>query len=93
MKLGALKGYNAVGCKRAGMSRQAIHAIRAAYRILHAHRVVSDAVEEMGALADVPEVAELIAFLISTKRGIVPSVGVRSLAVGELASSADRDEA
>jgi len=91
MKLGALKGYNAVGCKRAGMSRQAIHAIRAAYRILHAHRVVGDAVDEMSDLSEVPEVAELIAFIQASKRGIVPSVAARSLTIGEPAGAVDRD--
>jgi UDP-N-acetylglucosamine acyltransferase len=73
-KNGFLKGYNAIGCKRAGLSNAAIRGIRAAYRILHSHRVVSSAILEMDRLlGDVPEVQEIVAFIRSSKRGIVPS--------------------
>lgn len=76
-KYGGLKGYNAIGCKRAGMSPAATRALRTAYRLLHANRTVPAALVAMSALVDVPEVAELIAFLRSTKRGIVPSLVAR----------------
>ncbi|HSV14280.1 MAG TPA: acyl-ACP--UDP-N-acetylglucosamine O-acyltransferase [Tepidisphaeraceae bacterium] len=73
-KNGFLKGYNAVGCKRAELSNTAIRGIRAAFRILHSHRVVSAALVEMEAEAgDVPEVREIVAFIRASKRGIVPS--------------------
>jgi UDP-N-acetylglucosamine acyltransferase len=74
MRNGMLKAYNAIGCKRAAMDRQAIRAIRAAYHCLHTHRVLSaavDAIQQMN--SDVPEVAELLEFIALSKRGIVPS--------------------
>jgi acyl-[acyl carrier protein]--UDP-N-acetylglucosamine O-acyltransferase len=91
LRYGGLKGYNAIGCRRAGMSRQSIHAIRAAFGILHARRVVSAAVEEMSPLADMPEVAELIAFIRSSKRGIVPSVPPRARPSAEAGAEGDED--
>lgn len=87
-----LKGYNAIGCKRAGMNRSSISAIRAAYRALHENRAMPAAIAAMAPLADVPEVGELIAFLRSTKRGIVPSMNARSRVLGESpAGTADDD--
>jgi UDP-N-acetylglucosamine acyltransferase len=73
---GGLKGYNAVGCKRAGLSRAAIHALRSAYRLLLGRRVMGLAIDDIRreGLADVPEVAEVVAFVLSAKRGIVPSL-------------------
>jgi UDP-N-acetylglucosamine acyltransferase len=74
-RYGGLKAYNAIGCKRAGLSLPAIRAIRLAYRCLHSHRLLSDAIEEIREQApDVPEVRELLAFLTSTRRGILPSL-------------------
>ncbi len=72
----ALKGYNAIGVRRSGMPRASAQAIRDAYRCIHNHRLMAAAVEEIRSLgiADVPEVAELIAFINTTKRGIVQSV-------------------
>jgi UDP-N-acetylglucosamine acyltransferase len=86
----ALKGYNAVGCRRSGMSRQAIHALRSAFRILHANRVTSQAVAQMTELASSsPEVAELIAFIKSSRRGIVPSLRSRGQLIDESTSGDD----
>jgi len=74
LRYGALKAYNAIGCKRAGMDRKTIQAIRAAYLCLHTHRLVPAAVEAMRQMkSDVPEVHELIDFITSSQRGIVPS--------------------
>ncbi len=74
LRYGALKAYNAVGCKRAGMDRKTIHAIRAAYRCLHGNRLVPAAVQAMRDLkSDVPEVQEIIDFIAGSQRGIVPS--------------------
>lgn len=70
-----LKGYNAVGCRRAGLSRDAISAIRAAYHCLHSHRTMPDVLAAIKALKlDVPEVHELVHFLSGSKRGIQRSV-------------------
>jgi UDP-N-acetylglucosamine acyltransferase len=75
-RYGGLKAYNAIGCRRAGLSMQAIRAIRVAYHCIHSHRLLSDAVREIverdGATA---EVQELLEFIKSSKRGILPSLG------------------
>jgi UDP-N-acetylglucosamine acyltransferase len=79
-RYGGLKGYNAVGCRRAGMSAATIRSIRSAFSRLHNYRLVATAINEIrhAGLTGVPEVAELLAFLTSTHRGIVPSLrGVR----------------
>jgi UDP-N-acetylglucosamine acyltransferase len=74
-RYGGLKGYNAVGCKRAGMSRESIHAIRAAFGCLHSNRTVPRAVEAIRLLgSDAPEVKEILDFIASSKRGLQPSV-------------------
>lgn len=77
-RYGGLKAYNAIGCRRAGMSQQAIHAIRAAYHCIHHHRSVSDVVAAIReGVQQTPEVLELLEFLTHTKRGIHPSVHFR----------------
>ena len=79
MRYGRLKGYNAIGCRRAGMSREAITAIRGCYHRLHAHRTTSAAVAAIRAeLPDLPEVRELLAFIQQSKRGILPSTASRA---------------
>jgi UDP-N-acetylglucosamine acyltransferase len=73
-----LRGYNAVGCRRHGMCRKSIHAVRAAYRIFHAQRLLKHVIEEIKAtVPDVAEIRELLDFIATAKRGIVPSVGGR----------------
>ncbi len=68
---GRLKGYNAVGCRRAGISREAIRAIRSAYQSLQTYPTVSAAVAAIRAESpDVPEVREILAFIAESKRGI-----------------------
>ncbi len=70
-----LKGYNAVGCKRAGMSRETIHAVRSAFYCLHMNRTVPAAMAAIRKSVPIlPEIKELIDFLISTKRGVLGSV-------------------
>ena len=70
-----LRGYNSVGCRRAGLSRDAIRAIRQTYHCLHENRSTTQVL--LAAIAekvpDSPEVREIVDFLKSTKRGIVPS--------------------
>jgi UDP-N-acetylglucosamine acyltransferase len=69
-----LKGYNAVGCRRAGLSSDVIHAIRTFYHALHTHRTVPSALEYVEKqIPFSPEIGELVAFCRSTKRGIEPS--------------------
>jgi UDP-N-acetylglucosamine acyltransferase len=73
---GGLRGYNAIGCRRAGMSRDAIHSIRRIYRAMQTHHVKAALLREIE--ANVPmteEVREFIDFIKSAKRGIIPTVG------------------
>lgn len=77
-RYGGLKAYNAVGCRRAGISQQAIHEIRAAYYHLHHNRTLSAAIRQiLQEVPQIPEVQELVKFLTTTKRGIQPSVHFR----------------
>lgn len=88
-RYGRLKGYNAVGCRRAGMSQEAIRAIRAVYRSLRNNRVTSTALACIAAeVPDLPEVREIVDFIRHSKRGIVSSH--RGL---PQASRFDRDDA
>ncbi|MDB5174274.1 MAG: acyl-(acyl-carrier-protein)--UDP-N-acetylglucosa mineO-acyltransferase [Phycisphaerales bacterium] len=75
MWYGGLKGYNAVGCRRAGMSRESIYAVRSTFHCLHTHRTATDAVAAIHALGRVtPEVREILDFIATSKRGVLPSV-------------------
>jgi UDP-N-acetylglucosamine acyltransferase len=74
VRYGGLKGYNAIGCKRAGMSGQSVTAVRAAYQCLLHTRTMPRVLEKMRRVTTAPEVTELMEFLSSTKRGILPSV-------------------
>src|SRR5205814_574647 len=75
MRYGGLKGYNAIGCKRAGMSEQTIQAIRAAFHCIHSHRTVVQAAEAIRAIRpQVSELAELLEFIACSRRGIHASV-------------------
>jgi UDP-N-acetylglucosamine acyltransferase len=75
-----LKGYNAIGCKRAGMSRETIHAVRGAFRCLHTNRTMPAAIAAIRATIPIlPEIKELLDFLCSTKRGILSSVKGRGI--------------
>ena len=69
----SLKGYNAVGCRRAGLSRQSIMAIRGVYHRFRMHRMVSTIVESVrNEVPMVPEVHEILDFIAASKRGILP---------------------
>jgi UDP-N-acetylglucosamine acyltransferase len=70
----ALRGYNAVGCRRAGFSAQTSSAIRRAYQCLRKNRIMSAAVEAIKeSVPDLPEVRELLQFIAVSRRGIAPS--------------------
>jgi UDP-N-acetylglucosamine acyltransferase len=77
-RYGTLKGYNAVGCKRSGMSREAVAAIRAAYLCLQNHRTTPGILSALRQLeSDQPQVREITEFIQSSKRGLVPSARPR----------------
>jgi UDP-N-acetylglucosamine acyltransferase len=79
MRYRGLKGYNAIGCKRSGMSTSAITAIRSAFRRIHKNRTVPAAVESIRReVPQLPEIREILDFLTSTKRGILPSLRFRA---------------
>jgi UDP-N-acetylglucosamine acyltransferase len=72
VRYGGLKGYNAVGCRRAKIAAESLTAIRACYyrmrRMRNLHAAVQSIREEV---PQVPEVVELVDFITSSKRGIV----------------------
>ncbi len=69
----SLKGYNAIGCKRSGMSRESIHGVRRAYAAMGKHRTMPAAVAAMRDYESIAEVKEIIDFIATSKRGITPS--------------------
>jgi UDP-N-acetylglucosamine acyltransferase len=75
VRYGGIKGYNAVGCRRAGIARDAIHAIRATYGCLHACRTTPAAIAAIRELqSDAAEVREILDFIGRASRGVQPSV-------------------
>jgi UDP-N-acetylglucosamine acyltransferase len=75
-------GVNVVGMRRAGVASHEIDAVREAYRILYMQRkLLPVAVEQIErVLGHVPAVAELIAFIRTSKRGITFTGGYRDVA-------------
>jgi UDP-N-acetylglucosamine acyltransferase len=79
-RYGGLKGYNAIGCKRDGWSQETIRAVRSAYRCLHTQRLMPRAVRMIReTVPDLPEIRELLDFIATSKRGIVPSLSQRNM--------------
>jgi UDP-N-acetylglucosamine acyltransferase len=71
-----LKGYNAVGCRRAGLSRSVIASIRSAYQLLHSHRSTNAAVAAIEReVEQTAEVREILDFIATSKRGILATRG------------------
>ena len=69
-RYGRLKGYNAVGCRRAGMTRDDVAAIRGVYHRLRNIRSTSAVISAIRIeLPDVPVVRELVSFIESSRRG------------------------
>lgn len=70
-----LKGYNAIGCRRSGMSRESIAALRKAFGCFHSHPTRPAVIAAIRAEVPlVPEVVELLEFIEHpSKRGIEPS--------------------
>ena len=82
-----MRGYNAVGCRRAGMNREVISAIREVFRCLHSNRSIGQAVNEIRLrVPDLPEVREMLEFIATSKRGIAPSMGGRRNVFDEASS-------
>lgn len=69
----AVRGVNAVGLERAGVSPETVRALREAYRIVYRAKLnTAQAVERLQAeLGDWPEVRALIEFITTSKRGII----------------------
>ncbi|HET7746419.1 MAG TPA: acyl-ACP--UDP-N-acetylglucosamine O-acyltransferase [Vicinamibacteria bacterium] len=79
-----LYGPNVLGLVRRGFSADAISAIRQAYRVLlQSHLNVSDAVARLEAAPQTPEVAEIVRFIRTAKRGVVCKRAHRRAAAGE----------
>lgn len=75
VRYGGLKAYNAIGCRRAGLTQSAIHAIRAAFYCLHHNRNMANGIKAIrDTVPMVPEIVEMLEFIAATKRGIHPSV-------------------
>jgi UDP-N-acetylglucosamine acyltransferase len=65
---GRARGLNLTGLRRSGFSREEIAALKEAYRMLHAHMRLEEALARMKALGSAP-VGELAGFIAASKRG------------------------
>lgn len=91
VRYGGLKGYNAVGCRRAGLSRQTIFAIRSAFHCLETHRTMSRATGMIREnIPQLPEIVELLDFIAASRRGVLPAV--RFAGAGRAAVLAHSDD-
>ncbi len=71
--VGRLAGLNVVGMRRRGFTRETIHAVRAAYKMLFADEgKLADRIDEVEVrFASVPEVGKMVAFLRAAKRPVM----------------------
>jgi len=71
-RINVICGVNVIGMRRAGIGALAIEAVRKAYHILYRHdNVLPHSLAQLEReLGHVPEVAELVEFIRSSKRGI-----------------------
>ncbi len=76
----AFEGLNAIGLRRRGFKPETIGIIERAYELLYqSHLNVSQAVERIRAeMPSTPEVQNIIGFITSSKRGIIPGHTHRS---------------
>lgn len=65
---GRARGLNLTGLRRGGFSKEEIAALKEAYRMLHAHMPLEEALARMKELGSVA-VTELAGFIASSKRG------------------------
>ncbi|HEX3355934.1 MAG TPA: hypothetical protein VHS31_03040, partial [Tepidisphaeraceae bacterium] len=74
-RYGGLKGYNAIGCRRAGLSREAIASIRKVFYCIHTNRTTQGLIAAIRQLEpQTDQTRELLDFLQNSKRGMHPSV-------------------
>ena len=73
----ALRGLNLLGMRRAGLGREAVSAVKAAYKTLFMSGLTqAAALERLKGSGPVPEVQEMIRFIEASKRGITrPAAG------------------
>jgi UDP-N-acetylglucosamine acyltransferase len=71
-RINVICGVNIIGMRRAGISNLAIEAVRKAFHILYRDgNILSHSLSQLDRdLGHVPEVAELVAFIRASKRGI-----------------------
>ena len=75
VKYGGLKGYNAIGCRRAKLSQEVLYAIRKAYHCIHTHQTNARVIAAISeTVLPAPEIRELLEFFAASKRGILPSL-------------------
>jgi UDP-N-acetylglucosamine acyltransferase len=70
------KGYNAIGCSRAGLNSETTRMLRSAFREIHSYRSARHAIPKLraGCLNELCyEVRELVEFIETSQRGIQPS--------------------
>jgi UDP-N-acetylglucosamine acyltransferase len=73
-RYGRLKGYNAIGCGRAGLGRETVKALRECFLSLRRHRTTSAALASVRSeVRQLPEVREWIEFIEASHRGIPTS--------------------
>jgi UDP-N-acetylglucosamine acyltransferase len=83
-----LKGYNAIGCKRSGMSHETLKAVRLMYHLIHTHRTWPNAIEAIKTQVPLlPEIVEVLEFVRTSKRGVIGSVRGAALARKGMARS------
>jgi UDP-N-acetylglucosamine acyltransferase len=64
-------GLNRIGLRRAGMDAETRRALQAAYEMIYRSGLnISQALDELGKQSERPEIAHLVAFIESSKRGI-----------------------
>lgn len=70
---GGVRGFNIVGMRRSGFSKEVIRAIKDVYDIFFRHELnmINAAAKVEAEVTLLPEVAEFLAFVRSTKRGIL----------------------
>ena len=74
----AAHGLNLVGLRRAGLSREAVSALKQAYRLLYRSGLLRDvALTKIQGLGT-PETAHLVEFIRASKRGICPDARGRA---------------
>ena len=89
VRYGNLRGYNAIGCRRSGMDRATVTAVRKCYNALRQNRTVPAALADIRAnVEQLPEVREFLDFIAAVRRGIPPS---RPKGVGNTAFDGNGD--